>query len=572
MNFNVTITNRGFIGHEQLDSVGLVHMNGRVYDAELGRFLSADPHVQQTHNLQNWNRYSYVLNNPLSYTDPTGFFFKKLFKAVGRFFKKVFKAIGRVLKKALRLPILRAIVQIVACGAGPVVCGAVSAGLAAASGGSIGDILQAAAFGFVVPQIWDAVGGFIEAYNISRVGQALIHGVVNGAVNAARGGRFLAGFASGVIGKVTGFASYMLSNGDKYLDTAIVAAGGCAGAVIAKGSCANGAISAAFANMYNKYGDKHVINAKIYREGSRGQLHPEAIEDASWIYDVFGGVGGLLKGGFKFALRQFCSFHGDTQVATDKGFVKIRKIRPEQHKVWARDEHTGKMKFQPVLEAYSNPYKETVTITIRDRKTGQQQTIVSNKIHPFYVSTGTSLMKLVTNGGFVTQGTNDTGEWIKAEELKPGHHLLNAGKKEHGESWSEVVSVKIAKENLRAYNLHVDQFHTFYVRGADNDNAPAVWAHNDCSIKGLLKAAELPTKGKIRFVPPKSLKRGGQLRRGPNNGYIDRFDNEWIKGPGRGGDAFEWDVQLSRRGRNSVGWLSKRGSHINVSRDGKVTH
>jgi RHS repeat-associated protein len=46
LTFNSTITTRGFTGHEMVDPVGLIHMNGRVYDAELGRFLSADPHIQ----------------------------------------------------------------------------------------------------------------------------------------------------------------------------------------------------------------------------------------------------------------------------------------------------------------------------------------------------------------------------------------------------------------------------------------------------------------------------------------------------------------------------------------------
>ncbi|MBK8972417.1 MAG: RHS repeat-associated core domain-containing protein, partial [Hahellaceae bacterium] len=67
------ITHRGFTGHEQVDSVGLIHMNGRVYDPIIGRFLSADPFVQAPSNLQNLNRYSYVMNNPLSMTDPSGF-------------------------------------------------------------------------------------------------------------------------------------------------------------------------------------------------------------------------------------------------------------------------------------------------------------------------------------------------------------------------------------------------------------------------------------------------------------------------------------------------------------------
>lgn len=48
-------------------------MNGRVYDPQLGRFLSPDPIVQSPSNSQSWNRYSYVFNNPLKYTDPSGF-------------------------------------------------------------------------------------------------------------------------------------------------------------------------------------------------------------------------------------------------------------------------------------------------------------------------------------------------------------------------------------------------------------------------------------------------------------------------------------------------------------------
>jgi hypothetical protein len=48
-------------------------MNGRVYDPELGRFMSADPFVQAPYNSQSYNRYSYTFNNPLSYTDPSGY-------------------------------------------------------------------------------------------------------------------------------------------------------------------------------------------------------------------------------------------------------------------------------------------------------------------------------------------------------------------------------------------------------------------------------------------------------------------------------------------------------------------
>ncbi|MBI2799497.1 MAG: hypothetical protein HYX63_04315 [Gammaproteobacteria bacterium] len=70
---NTTI--RGYTGHEELDTVGLVHMNGRVYDPVLGRFTSADPNIQTPGNPPAYNRYCYVNNNPLSFTDPTGFGF-----------------------------------------------------------------------------------------------------------------------------------------------------------------------------------------------------------------------------------------------------------------------------------------------------------------------------------------------------------------------------------------------------------------------------------------------------------------------------------------------------------------
>jgi RHS repeat-associated protein len=64
---------RGFTGHEHLDNLRLIHMNGRVYDYKLGRFLSVDPVISSPSNSQSINPYSYVGNNPLSGTDPTGY-------------------------------------------------------------------------------------------------------------------------------------------------------------------------------------------------------------------------------------------------------------------------------------------------------------------------------------------------------------------------------------------------------------------------------------------------------------------------------------------------------------------
>src|SRR5690606_22798784 len=69
---NQAPTTRGFTDHEELSDFGLVHMNGRVYDPVIGRFLSADSFVDGVTDSQGFNRYSYVGNNPLGFTDPSG--------------------------------------------------------------------------------------------------------------------------------------------------------------------------------------------------------------------------------------------------------------------------------------------------------------------------------------------------------------------------------------------------------------------------------------------------------------------------------------------------------------------
>ncbi len=66
-------TDRGFTDHEHMDDAELIHMNGRVYDYNLGRFLSVDPFIQEPGNSQSMNPYSYIMNNPLAGTDPSGY-------------------------------------------------------------------------------------------------------------------------------------------------------------------------------------------------------------------------------------------------------------------------------------------------------------------------------------------------------------------------------------------------------------------------------------------------------------------------------------------------------------------
>ena len=71
---NVTHTfDRGYTLHEHYDDFDLINMNGRLYDPVLGRMLSPDIAIQDEYNAQAYNRYSYCFNNPLRFTDPSGY-------------------------------------------------------------------------------------------------------------------------------------------------------------------------------------------------------------------------------------------------------------------------------------------------------------------------------------------------------------------------------------------------------------------------------------------------------------------------------------------------------------------
>jgi len=72
------LVDRGYTGHEHFMEVGIIHMNGRLYDPLLRRFLNADENIQDPYNTQNYNKYGYVMNNPLMFNDPSGEFWQFL--------------------------------------------------------------------------------------------------------------------------------------------------------------------------------------------------------------------------------------------------------------------------------------------------------------------------------------------------------------------------------------------------------------------------------------------------------------------------------------------------------------
>ena len=90
-------TNRGYTGHEHIEETKYINMNARLYDPTIARFLSADSIIPAMYDTQGFNRYSYVKNNPLKYTDPSGHsWLSKTWKKATKWLKNNWKSIVTV--------------------------------------------------------------------------------------------------------------------------------------------------------------------------------------------------------------------------------------------------------------------------------------------------------------------------------------------------------------------------------------------------------------------------------------------------------------------------------------------
>jgi len=235
------ITPRGFTGHESIEHADIIHMNGRIYDPTLGRFLQADPVIQSPENSQSYNRYAYVLNNPLSYTDPSGYFFK----ALGKFVKKNWRTIVAIGIAAVGGYYALAALKAGAVGAAYVIAGASGFASGLVSTGSLRGALTGAFTSMAFLGIGQATMGMNGGI------KALSHGLAGGIISDLQGGKFGHGFISAGLTKgaqVAGMISDKLIQGA--LQSAIL------GGTISKitgGKFANGAITAAFQFAMNKY-------------------------------------------------------------------------------------------------------------------------------------------------------------------------------------------------------------------------------------------------------------------------------------------------------------------------------
>ncbi|RDB05618.1 SpvB/TcaC N-terminal domain-containing protein [Runella aurantiaca] len=308
---------RGFTNHEHYDLFAMIDMNGRVYDAVLGRFLQPDPFVQDMTDLQDLNRYSYVGNNPLSYTDPSGYFFKKIFKAI----KAVVNFVKENWKPLLTIAVAIAVTYITGgIGATSWIVAAKSgaaAGFASnvtgtlLNGGGLGDALKSgfrgAIIGAVSAGLTYGVGQWAgelakspTAYEYARYYgiKVLGHGTVQGLMAEVRGGSFGNGFITGAVsgGTEDFIGDNFTSFGSKV--TAAATVGGVT-SELAGGNFQNGAMTGAFVMMFNKLSEDQMM-AMVYRDAIE-PVYPELFflpgprvlrflaQNAQTLYNYFSG-------------------------------------------------------------------------------------------------------------------------------------------------------------------------------------------------------------------------------------------------------------------------------------------
>jgi RHS repeat-associated protein len=260
----VSATTRGFTNQEQMPAACLVNLNARLYDPSIGKFMAADPVVGDLYVPNAFNRYAYVLNNPLSFTDPSGNnFFGSLFGAIldiGVFFiapeLEGFTLFGTATSGGLIATAATLNLESIGILAAN---GAIGGGIAAGVSG--GNVLKGALFGGisagvtfgVAPQLGlgGTITGELTEAGVGRVtsaiiGTAIAQGAVGGILSVAQGGNFGSGFLAAGIGSLAGPLG--LSQGSQFSPGGLIESAtlGGIGSALGGGKFANGAESAAF--------------------------------------------------------------------------------------------------------------------------------------------------------------------------------------------------------------------------------------------------------------------------------------------------------------------------------------
>ena len=239
-----------------------------------------------------------------------------------------------------------------------------------------------------------------------------------------------------------------------------------------------------------------------------------------------------------------CSFRGDMEVKTEQGYKPIESIKIGD-KVYAKNELTGQMTYQRVQAHYNNPYDFTVYVEVIDEQ-GKHQTIVSNKIHPFFTQVNQGEL-VPSSEGHHYNGEIQNAQWVDAQNLKAGYKLLS-----ENNHWQTVKGVTIKAEKLSAYNLTVETYHTYFIKGANSD-LDGVWVHNDCFLDIPKQKVNSASVGDIVRTP--TTHPDDFLRKKDSQGrtiFVNKYTNEiWSKSNTSHSDKTgEWKVGIGNKEPN----------------------
>lgn len=235
------VVDRGYTSHEHFAEVGLIHMNGRLYDPLLRRFLNADENIQDPHNTQNYNKYGYVMNNPLMYNDPNGEFF--MFLGLGVLFWKAV-IIGAAVGLASYTVGLAVTGNLDKWNIGGALKATFFGALGGAASFGVGSIFSAAgeAGKAALTAIGQALDKSIGGFGLAVV-QAGTHAISQGVLGLMQGGDFLSSAVAGFAGSLgaSGWSSIMGTSGGAMI--AFGALSGGIGAELTGGNFWQGAIT-----------------------------------------------------------------------------------------------------------------------------------------------------------------------------------------------------------------------------------------------------------------------------------------------------------------------------------------
>lgn len=290
----LAITPRGYTGHEHVDAMGIIHMNGRIYDPRLGRFLQADPYIEDTTTL---NRYTYVHNNPLAYTDPSGYF------SIGRFLRTVAAIVITVYTGGAA----GGAWSFFGANLGGAALGAKIAAVAAAgavSGALTSGTIEGAAWGAFSAAVFFGIGegianagawskGNFMGSKLSGAGFAVktvSHGLAGGTLSKLQGGKFGHGFLSAAGSAASAPFADLASAKGVWTGAAVSSVIGGTLSKLSGGKFANGAVTAAMSYAFNQVASgqalsdeqKRAHDAEVDAQGGvSAEMGLQLVEEAS---------------------------------------------------------------------------------------------------------------------------------------------------------------------------------------------------------------------------------------------------------------------------------------------------